>query len=177
MSHDESGVNDYTNCFYACRYCNQARGVTPVVVNEERRLLNPCRDAWADHFILDGDTLVPKPGDSDAVYTHAVYHLDDPRKVELRRFRRETVKEALQLLERGRSFLVGLLQRAGQAHDPMLVSEAQLIENALRGAWRNLETFRVVPQDAQASCACSDAGLCVIPQLLEAQTIEVDRPG
>src|SRR5437868_5698501 len=44
QSHDESGgsINDYGNCFYACRFCNRARGVEALVDTDGRRLLDPC---------------------------------------------------------------------------------------------------------------------------------------
>jgi hypothetical protein len=139
----------------------------------DTRLLNPCRDRWAEHFIVAGDAIVAREDDNAAAYTHAVYNLNDPRKVEMRRFRRETVKEALDLLERGRSFLAYLLAKAGRTHDPKLVDEAKIIEDALRGAWRNLEAFAVIPRDAPESCACAVEDRCVIPQLLEEQAIEI----
>ncbi len=176
VSHDAAGTNDYSNCFYACCYCNQARSASPVESRDDRHLLNPCRNAWAEHFVLDGDTIVPRQGDSDAIYTQSIYNLNDPRKVEMRRFRREIVGEALDLLERGRSFLAYLLEKAGREHDSRLIDEAKIIEDGLRGAWRNLEAF-MVPRDAQSSCACAADELCTIPRILEEQVIEIEPLG
>ncbi len=50
-------INDYANCFYACRLCNGARSNVPVSLLG-KRLLNPCDDVWAEHFEADGDRLL-----------------------------------------------------------------------------------------------------------------------
>jgi hypothetical protein len=56
--------NDYSNCFYACRYCNGARGIRARSVGEGS-LLDPTQVAWSDHFYRSGDRLVPFEGDAD----------------------------------------------------------------------------------------------------------------
>src|SRR5262245_33908467 len=39
-------VDDYRNCYYACRLCNGSKGDQPIVDALGRRLLDPCDDAW-----------------------------------------------------------------------------------------------------------------------------------
>ncbi len=175
VSHDETGTNVYTNCFYSCRYCNRDRGATPGVDPAGgRRLLNPSDVVWTEHFVVAGDAIDPRGGSEDAAYTHAAYNLNHPRKVEMRRFRRETIEECLELLERGREVLTQLFEKAKHVHDPALVDEARLIGDAMRRAWRDLEVFEVVPRDAQSPCACGVEDRCVIPEVLKEQTIEVE---
>ncbi len=176
-SHDEAGTNDYLNCFYVCRYCNQDRGTAATIDPQDgSRLLNPCSDVWNEHFVAEGDQLRPAVGSADAAYTHAAYDLDDPRKIEMRRFRRDTVEACLRLIESGRTVLDRLLDRALQTQEPALVAEAKLIEEALRRAWQELESFKVVPRDARSPCACGGEGLDVVPRALQEQTIEIEPP-
>jgi hypothetical protein len=75
-----SRVNAYENCFYACRYCNQAREVKPLIDGQMRRLLNPCQHAWEEFFVLDGHEVRARADSPDAVYTIAAYRLNDARK-------------------------------------------------------------------------------------------------
>jgi hypothetical protein len=56
--------------------------------------------AWGDHFYRSGGRLLPFQGDVHASYTHQVYDLDDPRKVEMRRLRRELITNRLELFHR-----------------------------------------------------------------------------
>ena len=177
VSEDEESTNDYLNCFYVCLYCNQDRGTSETINPEDgSRLLNPCSDVWEEHFAVTGDRLRPAGGSGDAAYTHAAYDLDDPRKVEMRRYRRETVEACLRLVERGQPVLERLLDRALDTQDPILIDEAKIIEEAIRRAWLELERFRAIPRDARTSCACTDEELCVAPQALLDQTLEIDPP-
>jgi hypothetical protein len=175
VSNGAESTNDYVNCFYICRYCNRDRSTAPTIDPKDgRRLLNPCADVWEEHFRPEGDTLEPKVENSDASYTHAVYDLDDPRKVELRRFRRETIEECLRLIEHGQKVLDRLLERALQTREAMLIDEAKIIEDALRRAWQELESFKVVPRDARSSCPCDEEELYEVPQALQQQTLAVE---
>lgn len=177
VSHDAESANAYTNCFYICQYCNQDRNAASTIDPEDgRRLLNPCNDVWEEHFASEGDTLKPRAESGDAAYTHAVYDVDDPRKIEMRRFRRETIRDCMSLIERGQAVLDRLLERALQTREPALVDEAKLIEDALRRAWQELETFKVVPRDARSSCPCDGEELYEVPWALQEQTIEIETP-
>ncbi len=176
-SHDEEGTNDYINCYYICLFCNQDRRAIPTIEPKEgSRLLNPCDDVWAERFVVDGDALKPRRGGRDAAYTSAVYDLNDPRKIEMRRFRRETIRDCMSLIERGEAVLNRLLDRALEANDPALVEEAKLIEDALRRAWQELEAFKVVPRDVRRTCPCDGENLYTVPQALQEQTIDIESP-
>ncbi len=177
VSHDGAGTNDYLNCFYICRFCNQDRGAAATIEPADgRRLLNPCSDVWYDYFVAEGDQLRPAAGSGDAAYTYAAYDLDDPRKIEMRRYRRETIEACLRLIESGRTVLERLLDRALETQEPALVAEAKVIEEAIRRAWQELESFKVVPRDARDSCACGGEGLHIVPRALQEQTIEIEPP-
>lgn len=89
VSSGREGVNEYDNCFYCCRLCNEARAAAPGAGPQGARLLNPCSTPWGRSFqVTDDDCLQPPPDDADALYTAAVYDLNDPRKITLRSFRR-----------------------------------------------------------------------------------------
>ena len=90
---DAGKINNYDNCFYACRFCNQSRATAPRSDTQGRRLLDPCQDAWDQRFSFSNDRLLPTQDDPDAVYTSLVYELNDPRKIQ-RRDRRRTRLEA-----------------------------------------------------------------------------------
>jgi hypothetical protein len=94
---DPALINSYENCFYACRFCNGARG-TKSYQRKTMRLLNPCETAWGARFALDGDDLRPRIDDADAGYTAVTYDVNDPRRIVLRRNRAETMTNALQVL-------------------------------------------------------------------------------
>jgi hypothetical protein len=95
----EDKVNDYENCFYVCRFCNKSRSNSPIIDSEGQRLLNPCVEIWADHFLPTEDDRL-NPLDSNAVYTAKIYDLNDPRRMELRRWRREHPSGMVQSSER-----------------------------------------------------------------------------
>ncbi len=39
---DPSGADDYANCYYACRFCNEARGTAPLEDAGGRRSSGGC---------------------------------------------------------------------------------------------------------------------------------------
>lgn len=178
VSHDEAAVNEYRNCFYACRYCNQDRA-SRVNVDPESgcRLLNPCHDGWGDHFSVMDGRLTPRDDDLDGLYTYRVYNLDHPRKVRMRRLREKTVPELLHLLRKGRELHARLLERVLVEANPELIEEARLLAQFLRRAAEDLGRFEAIPYDAKRPCICSDEALCTLPQVLDEQTIEVGPLG
>lgn len=177
VSHDEARINEYTNCFYICRYCNNSRGARPVAqAGGDGRLLNPCDDVWAGSFSLNGDEIQPRRGDPAAFYTLAVYDLNDPRKVRRRKRRRTAIGERLDFIERAWTLREGLLEKAMRTLDPELVDVAGLLDEQLRRAWQDLEQFQPVPRDAVCPCACGDTGLCQLPRVLEEQTDDLEPP-
>ncbi len=178
VSYDEAAANEYRNCFYACRYCNQDRATRANVDSESgSRLLNPCHDPWQDHFRAADGRVTPRDDDPDGLYTYRVYNLDHPRKVRMRRLREKAIRELLQLLVKGRALHVRLLERAAAEADPALIEEARLLAIFLRRAGEDLERFEVIPHDARRPCICSDEALCTLPQVLDEQVIEMELHG
>ncbi len=63
ISEKHSGATDAENLAYACAFCNRAKGsdIGSIVPGTGRfvRFFNPRTDRWAEHFTLDGVTIVP----------------------------------------------------------------------------------------------------------------------
>lgn len=171
LSASKESANDYENCFYSCRLCNRDRSFAPIVDGQGRRLLNPCSDAWAEHFELVGDELRPLPGDADAGYTHAAYNLDDPRKVMMRRSRREVLTACLALFREGYPKIQALIESA----DPKGVSAARELRECVKLAAKQLERHIAIPKDA-GDCRCERRSDPSLPKELETQTIVVRIP-
>ena len=166
------GANHYPNCFYACRFCNQSRGVERNVDALGRRLLDPCHDAWGACFTVLDDRLVPCAGDGDAERTHRVYDLDDPRKRQMRRTRAEVLRDAFRLLDEGPDRLARLLRLATEApaqYRAELTLAARELRELMVRATRDVARFSAVPWDADAKCRCGTPGFCTLPSFIEAQ--------
>lgn len=178
-SFDSESAGDYGNCLYACFRCNTSRRAT-ARESSEGRLLDPTEDAWAKHFVADGDHLRPIAGDADAAYTHRVYDLDDLAKVERRRRRRELWIDVLPALLPQRGALQDLLlqiekriEELIESGDPALrtmledVAALQIDANLwkLAAAW-----VPAVPLDAPSSCRCD--GPQTLPDWLERQVVK-----
>ena len=62
ISEKHGGATDAENLAYACAVCNRAKGsdIGSIVPGTGRfvRFLNPRTDRWAEHFTLDGVTIV-----------------------------------------------------------------------------------------------------------------------
>jgi hypothetical protein len=170
----------YANCVYACRFCNHARGRQPVELAGVR-LLDPCADAWAEHFEIVDDVLSARTENAAAERTRRAYRLDDPRKTELRRRRRELIHDRLRILRLSSKVpqLRGLLQ-----HETDLQVRAELqrtlrdLNASVRQALRDLALFAAVPADRDDLCACGDGSACVLPDFVKRQSVEVaEEPG
>jgi hypothetical protein len=63
ISEKHGGATDAENLAYACAFCNRAKGsdIGSIVPGTGRfvRFFNPRTDRWAEHFTLDGVTIVP----------------------------------------------------------------------------------------------------------------------
>lgn len=169
-------INDYSNCFYACRFCNQARSDLPVVSGKQR-LLDPCANVWAEHFTLTADDqLVPVDGDSDAAYTHQSYDLDDPRKVDRRRVRRERLGEWRQLLEEGPGLLEELLARTSEqpsSGQRAFLQAAEWLRRSIESAILDIQRYAAIPPDADAACRCGYNDHHALPTGLGSQVVEI----
>jgi hypothetical protein len=127
-----------------------------------------------------GDELNPQPGNSDASYTWETYDLNDPRKIELRRKRRESIEVCIALADREsiRALHDKLLSRAFASSDPVLIEAA--VETA-RKLWeahgrarKDLRQFAAIPRDADGVCRCHSTGGHSLNTVLDEQTLEVD---
>ena len=147
----------YANCFYACRFCNGSRS-TRAAENGDAHLLDPCAATWASHFQLTNFELRPGDGDASAAYTHSVYDMDDPRKVQMRRDRFEAIEGALHLVSQVPALEAELLKLAtglGPSDAKTLVDAAQELRRQLRCAFDDLARYAPVPRDADRPCSCS----------------------
>ncbi|MFZ5480503.1 MAG: hypothetical protein ACOZNI_27320 [Myxococcota bacterium] len=177
-SEDVSLIGEYRNLIYICRLCNGSRSDTPRKDPVSgARLLDPTEDVWAAHFDVTGDTLLPMAGDTDAEYTADVYDINDPRKVALRRARREAVVQWLQCLadERYSTSQLGALAitgdpdgRSGENIRPRLRRIAEL-------AFAELSKRRWIPGDAPVKCRCGGQAALSLPPAYARQVIRVSR--
>jgi hypothetical protein len=165
----------YDDLFYACAFCNRARGAAPRVASSGAHLLRPDEVAWDQHFSLENDLLVPRAGDPDAAYTAQVYDLNDPRKVRLRRFRREAITTRLRFLRESEGLRKRLLDRvATSPTDDALayLDVMQALESSVRAIASELLQLAAIPQDAAPRCRCGAAG--ALPEWFVSQTQELD---
>ena len=181
VSADQRQVNSYENCFYCCRLCNEARSSVPSEDGGGRRLLNPCTDAWGSHYFLSqDDRLLPAAGNPDAWYTLNAYDLNDPRKIEMRRIRREDLDDWLEVLIEGPDLLKSTLKayRRTDTREEMarLMSLAKMLGRKILRATRELRRRAAIPRDADAACRCGRAQHRRLPAWLDAQTQEVELP-
>ncbi len=179
QSHDPGKRNEYSNCLYACRFCNRARSNKPVVDDAGRRLLDPSRDSWGDHFFLSEGEIHLRKGGENAAYTHQAYDLDDPRKVERRRFRREH-HEKRQRLCRSAEEMERLLAKASDYRDAdrdgfyELIDTAAELRQCIKISFEELSWYAAIPVDAPSSCRCGDTKCHSLPPGLARQMIDLE---
>jgi hypothetical protein len=174
---EQGDVNDYENCYYSCRFCNGSRSKRPVLGPFDRRLLEPCSHAWADHFRMTPDGyLLPVSGDWNAAYTYAAYDLDDPRKVEIRRARRRSIESCLQILRDGADLLrpiLSLLSEESLEERDRLLRIAEQLRRGMDQALTNLRRYAPIPRDADAGCRCGRNNHHQLPSGLADQLLDV----
>ncbi len=179
VSHDAAGTNDYENCYYSCRFCNASRADTPLVDARGRQLLDPCTEAWEDHFVLRGDRLEART--AEATYTSEVYSLDDDRKVVMRRTRRERVGEWLRLIYEGPGIVEALLSQCADegvsAKAAKLFAAAEMLQLSILGAFRDIQRFMVIPRDADTACRCEQTDQLQLPEALVSQVLTLPVNG
>lgn len=176
---DAEKVNEYENCFYTCLFCNRSRAVAPPVDEAGRKLINPCSHVWAERFFSTGDDhLLPDTTDPDAVYTAEAYDLNDPRKVERRRLRRERLAEWLGVLREGPFHVQSLIALSETV--PSLTDAAVLLETAasLRSrilqASTEVQRYAAIPMDYDEICLCGRETHHGLPEWLATQTQELE---
>ena len=166
-SQDPSRANDYTNCYWCCRRCNTSRNARPVET-AEGRLLDPCRDAWADAFAIEVFELRPaSPDDRNARRTLDAYDLNDPRKVAARRTRAQAISFAVDLYRRS-SAVIGRLSPEGSE----FLSNLETALRNQREASKQLVAFAAIPEDRVETCQYEARGEFSLPGWLELQCIE-----
>jgi hypothetical protein len=176
QSTNHSEKHFYRNCVYCCQMCNRARSTKPSEDKTKRKLLNPTKEAWQSHFTCANDKLSPAAGDVDAEYTHTAYDLDDPRKVSLRRLRRETHDALLEVLgthptkEKYLLDLASDLTRDPHEHS-QFIEIARTLRASINRARLTLETYLAIPKDAPASCRCGTTKQ--LPAVIDSQMADV----
>lgn len=168
---------DYRNTFLACRFCNGARSTRPERdTATSGTLLDPSLEPWGEHFAARDGQLLPKAGDADAEYTYRSYDLDDPRKVALRRDRRDLVRDAIHALRHGPELISRLMAELAKTIErdsrTQLVAELRLVQQSMRRGQNTLSRFKAVPADADSACRCSDSPH--LPSHLAEQCVELD---
>lgn len=148
----------YGNLLYICRLCNGARSDQGVIDAQGRRLLDPTRDCWSSHFQLSHDRLQPHEGDRDAAYTAEAYDINNPRKVGLRRHRREV--------------LAGLMEDLRLFHGRRAAGHALLDEAERLG--RRFAAWAPLPEDAPADCRCSSPDVRSLPRCYQRQVLPIE---
>ncbi len=179
QSADPALRNQYANCLYACTSCNRARSRMPVVDGMGRRLLEPSRDAWGEHFFLDGSRIRPRDGNIDASYTWEAYDIDAPDKIERRRFRSKLYADRLPLFAQAPDKIERVLAKAEQYRDTdreifyILLDGLEELRQSMKKARTELSWYPSVPPDAPTSCRCTEAIHHSLPSGLARQMIDL----
>ena len=149
----------YSNCLYACRYCNNTRLKRPNVDALGRRLQTPCVEVWADHFDVVGDQLAPRAGDGDAVYTAEAYGINDELRLHMRCGRRTRLTRAMLVASQPRATVLLITSAGLSGHDIVaFVDEA-------------FERHLAKPADAPKTCRCGNKRHHRLPPWLGVHTI------
>jgi 5-methylcytosine-specific restriction endonuclease McrA len=148
----------YSNCIYACRFCNNKRGAKPNVDRYGRKLLDPTAVPWASHFSIDGPRLKPTPGDVHAAYTAQAYRINDEVRLLLRERRSQRIRNAIRVLRDAPARRDALHQEAARELDPVIAAErrmaADLLTLSLEDAEATLVRYQAIPKDAPRRCRC-----------------------
>lgn len=147
----------YDNCFYSCLFCNQHRRALPLRSRNGALLLQPCKDSWHDQFVLANDEF--RPSNPNAEYTLLAYDLNDPRKITMRRTRREVVTLSLDVYRTASTECLSLMERLAHSSLEERIAIADKLvryRDIQHLARRQLEQFRVIPPAWEGKpCACA----------------------
>ena len=167
-------VNRYDNVVYACSRCNDARRIWARQAEDGRRLLDPCRDAWASHFVMDDNEI--RGVTEHGTYTEQAYDLNDPVKTGLRADLYDAVDEALEVLDQAPAWIDELMtdlpDLAPASQQKRLEIVAQLHRN-LRRARGVLQALQVIPADRDDACRCKSTEHHSPPDWLMTQTVSI----
>ncbi len=179
---DKTLANVYSNCFYSCYLCNQARSDMPVHDADGGSILSPVDVAWAEHFEASDNQLKPKT--TDAVTTERAYALNGDRKQERRATRRKRITKWLQDIREKPSESIELSQIAAnlaRSDDPMTREQARKVQKAaldllieVRMAREELQRYLLIATDARRPCSCGEQSP-IPPSYLDEQGIVVEN--
>lgn len=178
-------VDEYSNCFYSCHWCNQTRRDKPVRDGEGGSILNPVSATWATHFEASDYQLRPKTLDGRT--TEKAYDLNDPRKQERRVHRQKQMEEWLRELREVPSEIRELTTLAAElaiSDEPQALQHTLVLQQAINSltkkanasrakARENLGRYALVPKGAKCPCSCGEQ-IPQIPTYLDEQGIEVE---
>lgn len=178
-NHDGRLVGVYGNVILICRLCNGARNDAPHIDHHGRRLLDPTKDVWSEHFRVAGDEILPAEGDADAAYTEDVYDINSPRKVKLRRNRRLRQEDFLKSLEKPRARIAHLRFRE-QCGDPgekiQIITAIAEVRDEVDRLCRLANQGKWIPDDAPMNCRCGRAPARTLPATYLRQIVEIEVP-
>lgn len=174
-THSEQ-ANRYENCFFSCRFCNIARSTHPVIGADGTELLDPTKNAWAEHFEWHGYSLRPKSGDRRADYTWIVYKLDHHKKVGRRRARRDALSEITTAIRKSLKAIKSARRKALKAKEQGDIELARKKlrvvgkqKSGLKKTIEKLHRYKAVPADCPVKCRCGTKDQLVLPTWLERQ--------
>jgi hypothetical protein len=112
------------------------------------------------HFQLQDDRLAPLDDGAsgrDARYTEQVYRLNDPRRVELRRQRRELINDRMRLLEIDPAELRRMAKKQpSQEKRARMIELARKLAHLRARALDELRARSAIPRDAPMACRCGN---------------------
>jgi hypothetical protein len=167
-------VNRYDNVVYACSRCNNARSIWPRQAEDGRRLLDPCSDAWASHFVVDGDEI--RGVTEHGTYTEQTYDLNDPVKTGLRADLYDAVKEALEVLDQAPGWIDELMMDLPDLAPARQQKRLEIVARLhldLRRAREDLQALQVIPADRDDACRCKSTEHHSPPDWLMTQTVAI----
>jgi hypothetical protein len=180
-SEDKTLINTYTNCYYACSFCNNRRRTTKLNGPNGERLLDPCYSPWSEHF--ETRTTADGKVHLDHKTPHGKYTKDS---CELN-LDRKTIARGLQALlhadwadaSEAHEEALGELQSNLSADAPrarveeLWKKEQRAYRMSLSAAQR-LRRLMIPPTDAGNSCLCPGATQPALPPNIE--TVELHLP-
>ena len=177
QSADSSLAGDYQNCLYSCKFCNRARSAKKAFL-DEKRLLDPTVDSWADHFEFRERFSLELVDDAspNAVYTYDSYDLGDLRKVALREFRERVISKCLERLASGPAHAEKFLELARQHEgedQEFFLEYVRRITEEMSDARRTLAGYAGEPSDSSNTCRCKTESHHNLPGFLLEQILAI----
>jgi len=161
QAEDPCQKNEYSNTYFACRFCNIDRGKHHKAKSTQGKILRPDQDIWSQHFRWrDSYFLHPCKDSYNEIHTLNAYKPNKLQKVARRRIRRETIEEARKIIEAVPEYIRELESRVpellqGDATQlKSTIKQLRFFKDRLKAASRSLQRYRRVPIDAPETCRC-----------------------